>query len=383
MAAGTLACGLLAVGLAACGSGGPGRSGGSAASAGSVFAARRTASFQQVQREVDGLYRSHPGIATVAVQDVAYTARSGGTALRECGRAAGAVSAGASSQAAESSQTIACAPLIFFLYSYGKQESVPAAVDAAGDLYWYAVTHITGPANARASLDELLHGWKLPVPGLSPAQARNAAEAAVVTAAQTSMLAQKSVHVIITGRKGGSAAVAERIVADIGIATGTESVRSGPATATIRVTRQHAYISGTPDGLTTFVGLPAAAASKVRSRWVDIRAGTAEYQDLATEDTISSLPASILPPGSGSAVQLHAATRKGKKVYVLDWKTSASGSSAQISEELVLAATGTTLPISETTAAGGNTQTVSLGRWGTSFTVPVPPSVIPYSRVTS
>ena len=80
--------------------------------------------------------------------------------LRECTSAG--TSAG--SQDAETSQVIACAPLIFFLYSYGKQASVPAAVTAAGQLYWYAVTHITGPASAKTSLDEILQSWKLPCP---------------------------------------------------------------------------------------------------------------------------------------------------------------------------------------------------------------------------
>ena len=56
---------------------------------------------------------------------------------------------GAGSQDAETGQIIACAPLIFFFYSYGKQSSVPAAVTLAGDLYWYAVTHISGPLSPR------------------------------------------------------------------------------------------------------------------------------------------------------------------------------------------------------------------------------------------
>jgi hypothetical protein len=179
----------------------------------------------------------------------------------------------------------------------------------------------------------------------------------------------------------GEAAVAERIVADIGAATGTESISSGTATATIRVTRKDAYFAGNPAGLTTFIGLPAAAAQRARSRWLDIQAGTSEYQDLATEDTFSSLPASILPPSSGAAVHLRSTTEGGRKVYVLGWKATAAGSGTTISDELVLAATGTTLPISETTSTGGNTQTVTLGHWGKPFAVSVPPSAIPYSSV--
>jgi len=148
---------------------------------------------------------------------------------------------------------------------------VPAARDAAGQLYWYAVTHITGPISARTSLNELLHSWKLPVPGLTPAGANHAVEASVVAAAGDSILARKSVHIVITGHKAGSTAVSEQIVADIGTAAGAESIKSGAATATIRVTPAGAYFTGSPAGLKTFIGLPAAAARRAQSRWVAIK----------------------------------------------------------------------------------------------------------------
>jgi hypothetical protein len=259
---------------------------------------------------------------------------------------------------------------------------VPAAVDTAGTLYWYAVAHNSGQASARISLDGLLHNWKLPVPGLPPAEARNAVDASVVTAASNSILAQKSVHVVITGHKAGSTTAAERIVADIGTETGTESIRSGTATAAIRITRTDAYFTGTPAGLTTFIGLPPAAARKAGARWVDIKNGTSEYNDLAAEDTMAALPASILP-ATGNAAQLSAATMSGRKVYILDWKTAPSGSGGQVSERLILAATNQALPISESTTANGDSQTVTLGNWGGTITVRVPASAMPYSRVQS
>jgi len=139
-----VAAGTLAVLLGAC------AAGGAAAPAGNVFTARRQVSLQRVSTDLSALYRNHPGIQSFAVQDVQYTAQSRNAILREC--AAGP--AAAQSQAAESGQVIACAPLIFFLYSYGRQASVPAAVSAAGELYRYAVTHITGPLSARASLKD-------------------------------------------------------------------------------------------------------------------------------------------------------------------------------------------------------------------------------------
>jgi hypothetical protein len=148
------------------------------------------------------------------------------------------------------------------------------------------------------------------------------------------------------------------------------------------VTRKDAYFTGSSAGLTTFIGLSAAAAGKAGSRWVDIKAGTQEYSDLAAEDTISALPASILP-ATGNAVQLRTSTQSGQKVYVLDWKATASGSGTKIGEQLILAATAQALPISETTTANGDSQTVTLGHWGKQFTVPLPPSAVPYSRVKS
>jgi hypothetical protein len=353
-----------------------GCAGAGAPAPGDVFRTRQQVSLQQVNQAIDAVYRGHPGIATFAAEDVQYTPQSRDAVLRTCTSGAGAGGA----QTAESGRLIACAPLIFFLYRYGRQASVPAAVTAAGDQYWYAVTHISGPVNAQTSLDALLHGWKLPVPGLTAAQANSALVASVVNAASDSILAQKSVRVTITGQKQGSAA-AERIVADIGTATGTESISSGPAVATIRVTKAAAYFTGSPAGLSTFIGLPTAAAAKARSRWVAIAAGTNEYADLAAEDTIADLPASILP-GTSDPARLRTATLSGRKVYVLDWSAKASGSATTISERLVLAATTQALPLSETTTANGNTQTVTLDHWGEQFAVPVPASAIPYASVT-
>jgi hypothetical protein len=331
-----------------------------------------------VKQAIGSLFRSHPGISAFSAQGVQYTAQSWSIVLRKCTSG----EAGAETQTVESSQVTACAPLIFFLYSYGQKASVPAAVDTAGKLYWYATANLTGQANARTSLDGLLHSWKLPVPGLPLAEAQSAVEASVVTAASNSMLAQKSVHVVITGHKAGSTGAAERIVADIGTETGTESIISGTATAAIRVTRTDAYFTGTPAGLTTFIGLTPAAARKTGSRWVDIKEGTNEYKDLAAEDTMAALPASILP-STGNAAQLSTTTISGSKVYVLDWKTAPSRTGGQVSERLVLAATTQALPISETTTANGDSQTVTLGNWGGTITVRVPASAMPYSRVQS
>jgi hypothetical protein len=347
-------------------------------SAGNVFTTSQQVSLQQVRTEISSLYTAHPDIASFAVQDVQYTPSSRDSVLREC--TAGTAGA-AGSQNAETGQIIACAPLIFFFYSYGKQSSVPAAVTLAGHLYWYAITHISGPADAKTSLDELLQSWKLPVPGLTPAQQDNEVAASVITAAGDSMLTQKSVRVVITEHTAGAAGT-QRIMADIGTVTGTELITYGATSATIRVTRQAAYFTGDTAGLTAYLGLSAAGAAKVRSRWVMIKAGTSEYQDLAAENTISSLPSSILP-SAADATQVRTATSGAQREYVLAWKATVSGSGAAIDVRLTLAAAPQVLPVSETLTTNGETKTVTFSRWGTPFTVVAPAPVIPYSQVTS
>ena len=372
------ALGALAAVLAAVLGGVAGCGGGPASSQTAEFGGGGQVSLRQLDRDVAALYRDHPGIASFAVQDVRYTAQSRATVLRECTSAAGSATAAAPS--VESARLVACAPLIFFLYRYGRDASVPAATAAAGQLYRYAVTHISGPVDAKTDLDELLRSWGLPVPALTPAQARSALRASVFAAAGDSILGQKSVHIAISGRKPGAAAAAETIAADIGTAAGAESITSGTATAQIRVTPKAAYFAGNAAGLTKLLGLSAAAATRAGSRWVVMLAGTAEYQDLAAEDTIASLPASILPANQDSAA-LQTTTVDGKKVYVLRWTTPASASSPAVSERLILDATAQALPISETTTANGYRQTVTLSHWGEALAVPAPSSAIPYATV--
>jgi hypothetical protein len=351
-------------------------SAGAAARPGNVFDTRQQVSLSRVQRDLGALYRGHPGLASFSAQDVQYTTQSRDTVLREC--TAGAASA---AQTAENSRIIACAPLIFFLYSYGRQASVPSAVSLAGELYWYAVTHISGPASPRISLDEVLSSWKLPVPALSAAQQRSARLTSVISAAGDSILGQKSVHIVITSGSAGRAAT-QRIAADIGAAAGAETITGSAGRAAIRVTGHAAYFTGSPAGLTAYIGLPAAAAARVRSRWVEIKSGSAEYQDLAAEDTMASLPSSLLPSASNS-VRMRTGTVSGQQVYVLTWKATSSGSSTTISAQLMLTAGRAVLPISETLTGGGQTKEVTLGHWAERFGVPVPGSTVPYSLLVS
>jgi hypothetical protein len=354
----------------------------------------RPVSEAQVERTIASLYRAHPGIATFVAQDVTYSRRSLDVVLNAC--TDGGARASTTSQV-QSGRLLACAPLIFLLYSYGQKEAVPQAIRAAQELFSYAVTQVQGPLDAQSVLGGVLQSWGLPVvlaarPGGTgasrsgappPAGASNsAAEKSVVAATQRAILAKGSVHLVVEGFRDGSRAVAEKITGDIGTISAAESLSAEPASAAIRVTPGTAYFSGDTAGLTQLIGLPAAAAKRAGSKWVEMPAGTSEYNDFAREDTISALPASILPT-SANSVKLKREIVSGRKLDVLAWGADAGGTtSGQLEETLVVPASSSPLPLSETTVAGGNIQTVTFTRWGEHFSVVAPPSseTIPYSR---
>ena len=114
--------------------------------------------FPDVTAAIDELYRAHPGIGSFIVQDVAYNQTTRDKVLDVCHRG-GAASDPAS---LESLRLAGCAPLIFFFYEYGRQSSVPTAIDVARKLYWYAATNVSGPFDSRASLSGLLRSWGVP-----------------------------------------------------------------------------------------------------------------------------------------------------------------------------------------------------------------------------
>lgn len=111
--------------------------------------------FTDVTQAVDDLYLHHPAIESFAARDVQYNAITRDKVLETCHQG------GAESDTAafESTRIAGCAPLIFYLYSYGKQASVPESTAAANTLYWYARTSIHGPFDPKQPLDTLLKNW--------------------------------------------------------------------------------------------------------------------------------------------------------------------------------------------------------------------------------
>ena len=315
------------------------------------------------------------------VQDVAYTTESRDVVLKACTAAQGATV----SQADETSKLLACAPLVFFLYSYGREKSVPAASQVANELYSYVITHTTGPSSPETFLGGVLRSWGLPVSGnpVPSAPVNSPEETSLVDGANRAILAEGSVHLLVLGYQGNSKRVTEKIVANVGAGWASESLTAGKATASIRVTPKAAYFSGNNAGLTTLIGLNAAAAKKTGAHWVTMKKGTSEYKDFVIEETIGSVPATVLP-ASGTSVTVSTSVSQGHPVKVLTWQATVSGPNNQLSETLVLSGTVRPLPVTEVTRADGDHETATFSDWGEKLTVADPPatSAIPYASLT-
>jgi hypothetical protein len=115
----------------------------------------RPTTFVQARAAVLALYRSHPAVSRASFNDVDYTTATRDKVLRVC-RSGGPER---NASALESARVLACAPLIFFFYSYGRRAAIPQAVAVARTLYWYAVTANRKPVDAGPGLTRLLISW--------------------------------------------------------------------------------------------------------------------------------------------------------------------------------------------------------------------------------
>lgn len=340
-------------------------------------------SLRQVEQRITVLYKDHPGISRYAAQDVVYSQGSFNAVLKTC-----TDQGPAKTSVEESGRLLACAPLIFFLYSYGHKEGVPLATQVAEDLYMYAVSETEGPVDPRTVLGGVLRSWGLPVASTpsgtrtSNAPTNSPAVVALVTAVEKAMSTERGVHVAISGYQKGHGSPVETIIADMSARYATESIRNGSALASIRITPTAAYLSGNIAGLTSLIGLSAASAKKAGNRWVEAKARTTQYNALSTEDTLASLPASVLPLGIGG-VTVSSTGSATSKVRVLSWKATVNNANEPLIEKLVVSAGTSPLPLSEKTVAGGDTQEVSFTDWGQEVTVAPPPptDVVTYSRL--
>jgi hypothetical protein len=206
---------------------------------------------------------------------------------------------------------------------------------------------------------------------------------ALVSGAERSITQAGAVRIVVTGYNGSAHHVAERIASQVGTSSAAETITQGSAVAAIRLTPQSAFVSGNSAGLTRLIGLPAAAAKRAGDHWIEVAKGTAEYTDLATEETIAALPASILPLDVAPVTLKHELLAGGL-ADVLSWEaTTTSGSGTQLHESLVLAPGASHLPQSETTDTGKQSERVVFLDWGRPFNVTAPTrgTVVAYQAI--
>jgi hypothetical protein len=128
--------------------------GGSSAKRSILGDAVQLVSYAQLRGDIDALYHDHPDVGRYVVQQVEYTPPTRDNVLRVCHLGAQAKTA----QQKEVTRVYACAPLIFFFDRYGREHSVPSAVQLAQRLYWYGA-RVPGPFDAKTALSDILRRW--------------------------------------------------------------------------------------------------------------------------------------------------------------------------------------------------------------------------------
>ena len=218
------------------------------------------------------------------------------------------------------------------------------------------------------------------MPMLTSTQASaSTATTSILTATKASLAGQHSVHLAVSIVQGSNTTVEE---ADLGTSTGVESIISGTARATVEVAPAFGYMTGDSSGLTSLIGLTAAQAKKLGSKWMSLKAGTTPYSDLKTAATIPALEA-VLPAVKGTTSSTE--TVGNTKLYVLKWTSAATSSSPKLTDVLSISMGKTPLPVKETESDAGASETTEFSRWGESVVVHAPSAAttVPYSTIVS
>src|ERR1700722_5288982 len=92
-------------------------------------------------------------------------------------------------------------------------------------------------------------------PTAAQASIKDTTTKSVLKATQKAMSTVTGVHIYVTSKTGTTTSI---VVVDIGATFGQESIPSGKDRVKIIVTPTDAYLSGSPTGLTTIMGLTAA-----------------------------------------------------------------------------------------------------------------------------
>jgi hypothetical protein len=195
----------------------------------------------------------------------------------------------------------------------------------------------------------------------------------VIRTAKLAIAKQASAHVVFVAH-AGSPSKTEKIVADVGRASGAETVTEGKADLAIKLSSAYAYVSGNSSGLTAIFGMSSTDAKRVGKDWGSWKAGTSQYANLKSDLTMSSVSA-LLPNVKGT--KLTTVVSGGSTFYVLKWTIPATTSTPGVTNTLMVSSGAVSLPVKETALiSNGAKATTTLSRWGEQVVVGVPPSSV-------
>ena len=183
------------------------------------------------------------------------------------------------------------------------------------------------------------------------------------------------VHLVVTTDRQG---VRSSAVADIGRSAGHESYTSGAEHFDVAVTTAAAYLSGSPSGLRSLMGLNASQAAKVGAKWIVMAKKTTQYKEFWLNLTATGFGA-ILPSAKGTRLLGTRDVTTGG--YQLRWTTPQSATASASTTTLVLASGSHPWPLREEVAARGATSLTVFSHWGESVHFPRPAATIAYAKV--
>ncbi|HUC04968.1 MAG TPA: hypothetical protein VL961_06195 [Acidimicrobiales bacterium] len=200
--------------------------------------------------------------------------------------------------------------------------------------------------------------------------AQDASVASVLSEVKAAVHRQTGVHVsfAVTSK---SLERSERIVADVGSSSGSETVTAGSWSLQVKLTPTHGYVKGNSSGLTSLFGMSSTQAKRAGTKWVVWKKGSSQYKNLETDVTFAAV-VDLLPKAKGT--HLSTQTVNGVAEDVLTWVTPATDSIPKLNNTLTVTASSS-LPVLEvSTGSEGTKASESLSSWGEKVSVPVPPS---------
>ncbi|MFT4082769.1 MAG: hypothetical protein QM638_09295 [Nocardioides sp.] len=320
-----------------------------------------TPTYAEVHAAVDDLWSSTAEMADFSIRSVEYDSSTVNRVLDMChtGTAAG------NEESLQSSRVTACAPLIYFLYEFGRSRDDSAAVETANDLYSYAVTRISGPKSSQKMLDTLLKSWGVDVAaGTADVTPETAAEARV-DAVRTALSGVRGVRMSVRSSSGSVA------LFDVGTTGTTETFGAGRTEVRVLVTTRAAYLQGSRTALRRTLQITTRRSV---SGWIRVSAGNAAYSTVADGTGIDDVTTSILP----ATTAVRSAEDEG--VTVLRWRQYA-GKVGRYDRHTLRVDAG--LPVSSTVVSSAGDRTVTRFSWGPVDAIAVPAHAVPLRQLSS